>query len=165
MNYLYSENPPEFRRDAWYGLIFRWYGIDKLGDIAIFETGELPIPKAVFTNEVDYKELEMYFRQLPQITTSQITGKMSKLKTASGKTLGFSDDLSTSNCGLYFIDEVDTFLDQEYLYGYYLLAVPNKKLNINVLPEKIQHLLSPYQFPIVFSDIEKVDVTKYFNCD
>lgn len=63
-SYLYSLNPPEFRRDTWYGLIFRWYGVDKNDCIAIFETGELPIPKDVFSNEDNYRELGLFFRLL-----------------------------------------------------------------------------------------------------
>jgi hypothetical protein len=36
------------------------------------------------------------------------------------------------------------------------------------LPKRIRHLLQPYNFPIDFSEIEKtekIDVTKYLDCE
>ncbi len=61
MNLFYSENPPAFHRAAWYGLIFRWYGADAAGNIAIFETGEQTVPKAVFFDESAYRDVDVFF--------------------------------------------------------------------------------------------------------
>ena len=173
-NYLYSSNPPEFRRDAWYGSIFRWYGVDRNGCIAIFETGELPIPKDVFSNEDNYRELDLFFRQLPQITTAQITEKVKILRKVNGDCIDYTDCLNESSRGLFFIEEKDTFIyqkksfgfiEREDWYGYYLITIPEVKLTIQDLSERIRNLLEPYQFPIDFSEIEKIDITKYLICE
>ena len=165
MNLFYAEVPPLFRRDAWYGLIFRWYGVDAAGNIAIFETGEQPVPKAVFSSESAYRDVDVFFRSLPQITTAEISITAKRLRTASGNPVNPSIWLDEASKGLYYIDEIDTHNENEYLYGYYLTAIPDEKLNASDLPEKIKHLLSPYHFPVVFAGIEKIDVTKYFECD
>lgn len=173
-NYFYINDPPEFNRIAWYGLIFRWYGIDKNGDIAIFETGELPIPKNIFTDKNAYRELDSFFRQLPKITSATVVTELLEIKKANGDSIDYSDYLSESGKGLFFIDEIDTyinkkrtfgFVEQEIWYGYYVKTVPNNKLNVKNLPEKIRNLLDPYYFPIEFSSIKKIDVTKFLDCE
>jgi hypothetical protein len=163
-NYLYSDNPPEFNRDAWYGLIFRWYGVDKIGNIAIFETGELPIPKIVFENEDNYREIDLFFRSLSKITTASLADGISELKTVTGDSVDFSGTISESSSGLFFIHEMDTFMGKEYLYGYYLMVIPNQKIAFNGIPHRIQELIEPYRLPVIFSEISKINVEKYLDC-
>jgi hypothetical protein len=162
-NYFYSDNPPEFKRHAWYGLIFRWYGVDKIGNIAIFETGELPVPKKVFENEDNYREIDLFFRNLPKITTASIA-KVNELKTVTGDSVDFSDTISEASIGLFFIHELDTFVGKEFLYGYYLFAIPSQKIAFNALPLRIQELIEPYRLPVIFSEISNIKVENYLDC-
>jgi hypothetical protein len=163
-NYFYSENPPEFKRDAWYGLIFRWYGVDKIGNIAIFETGELPVPKHIFENEDNYREIDLFFRNLPKITTASLAVQLTGLKTVTGNSVDFSDAISDANKGLFFIHEMDTYVGKEYLYGYYLLAIPIQKIAFNTLPLRIQELLEPCRLSVIFSEISNIKVENYLEC-
>ena len=70
----------EFARDAYYGLGFRWYATDSAGNLAVFGADELPIPKIVFNNENDYKELDSFFMNLPKITSSKLVKKFEEIK-------------------------------------------------------------------------------------
>jgi hypothetical protein len=163
-NYLYSDNPPEFKRDAWYGLIFRWYGVDKIGNVAIFETGELPIPKEVFKNESSYRELDLFCRRLPKTTQATVPDEMSRLRTATGDLVDCSNWLDESSQGFFYIDELDTYGENKYLYGYYVKAIPNNKLYFNTLPSRIQELIEPYRMPVIFSEISNIKVENYLDC-
>lgn len=173
-NCFYDADPPEFRRDAWYGLIFRWYGVDAVGNIAVFQTGELPIPKAVFADEDAYRKLDLYFRGLPRVTKGKVAEKVKELRTVSGDEIDYSDYLAESAKGLFCIDEIDTYthrkksfgyIEREEWYGYYLTTIPENPLNIKDLPGEISRLLESYYFPLEFSDAVKVIVTKYLDCE
>ncbi len=166
---------PPFKPNVWYDAGFTWYGVDKTGSIGIFQAGELPIPSKIFTNETAYRELDHFFRELPQTTTAELaSGTIREIKTVIGKPVDYSDCLMEASKGLYFIKEINTFLEtrktfwrveKQYLDGYYLIAIPNKKLHILDLPEKFRLYLKSCQFPIDFSETEKIDVVKYLVCD
>src|SRR5690349_7323029 len=146
-----------FSRESYYGLEFIWYGVDRIGNIGFFEAGELPIPSKVFNNESLYKELDSFFQNLPQITDSEVTEKMKDLRTASGGEPDFTGFLIEANRGIFYFNEMDTFIKEEYIYGYYLMVKPLKNLHFSNLPERIQERLDLFRFPIIFSDVEKID--------
>lgn len=167
MNYSdYLEYLP-FCRESFYGLGLPWYGVDKLGQIAIFEGGDLPIPNRVFFDKSDYMELYNFFENLPRITKARLVKRFTKTTTFFGKITDYSDALTEAERGVYFIEEKNTFDKGEHLEGYYLIAIPNEKLYVTNLPKRIRQLLQIFNFPIDFSDIEdmeKIDITNYFFC-
>lgn len=163
-NELYSEKPPEFRREAWYGLMFRWYGVDKIGNITIFESGELPIPQKIFTDESAYRELDIFFRNLPQITVANTIDELKREKNAAGNPIDFTNWIYEASKGLFFFDEIDS-IGIWHIYGYHLIVTPEIKIHFNSLPVRIQKLLEPFRFPIIFSDTKEIEVRNYFACD
>jgi hypothetical protein len=169
-----SLNPP-FAPNVWFDCGFNWYGVDKTGNIGIFHAAELPIPSKIFTDEVAYRELDSFFSNLPQTTTAELAnGKIREIKTVIGRPIDYSDYLAEAEKGLFSFKEINTFIEtkkrfwrieRESLYGCYLIAIPNKKINVIDLPEKFRLYLESYRLPIEFSESEKIDIEKHLICD
>jgi hypothetical protein len=169
-----SMNPP-FAPNVWFDYGFNWYGVDETGSIGIFQASESPIPSKIFTNEISYREIDYYFRHLPETTTAELAdGKIREVKTVIGRPIDYSDSLIEASKGLYCIKDINTSIeikkrfrrtDRQNLYGYYLIAIPTKKINITDLPDNFRLFLESYCLPIKFSEIEKVDVEKFLICN
>lgn len=157
-NLFYSDDPPLFEREAWLGLMFRWYGVDKNGHLAAFESGELPIPKLVFRDENVYRELDLFFRELETITVGTFMEGVPQGNRELNEMW-----LNEAGKGLNCFDDIDT-INSRTVYGYYLIAVPGSKLTLSDLPERIQDLIRPITFPIAFGERNELEPRDFFAC-
>ena len=158
-------NKLPFRRDSFYGLGLNWYGYDVSGNIAVFEGGDLPIPIRLFSDKEEYLHLYKFFQHLPLIASSKIVSKFSNIKTATGKTAEYKHAVKEAGRGCYFIEEISMFVENDYIEGNYLIAIPDKNLNTSSLPKKISELLKPYYFPVNFSEIDKLELKQFIPCE
>ncbi len=158
-----DELGPEFTREAWYGLVFRWYALDREGNIGFFDAGYLPIPKIVVNDEGDYRSMHEFFANLCSATDAQIAPVLQRLRTGSGtfvETDGWHADASK---GAFVFDEIE-HIGKRYARGYLRCATPRIRLAFKELPPPIRETLSRIRFPITFSRVDELDVTQYFNC-
>ena len=152
-----------FNREEYYGLQFRWYGFDNSNRIAQFLSGDLPIPKQLFSDELKYRELAKYFSDFNKTTNSNLIDTFARMK-AKGNG-DFQSSLQTAEKGLYAFHEFNIFDEGKIIEGYYLVATPEIPLTMAELPIEIQKLIEPYYFPMSFSKTRTINVTQFFQCD
>lgn len=163
--YKETLNNIEFKREAFYGLGIDWYAVDITGSLALIITDELPVPKQIFSNENNYKELKNFFQKLPKITTSTLPQRFSEIRNRTQGKVDFLGYLRESEKGIYVISEEIEIVRGERTAEHYLTAIPDKKLYLDNLPCRIKELLSPYHVSVRFSEIKKIDFTKFFSCE
>jgi hypothetical protein len=143
-----------FKREEFYGENFEWFGVDKTGYIAEFDSGYAPIPNAVFEDERKYQFLFRFFKELPEITSSRLT-----TKAQAEQDIGYAryDKFLEKSQKGYFV-----YTDPDYSSVYELISIPNKKLHISELPIHIQAFLEPLRFHTVdFETTELLDIRSY----
>ena len=152
---------------------FIWYGVDAEGNIAEFICDESYIPEESFNDFKNYKKLEDYFHNLPEVTTGRIPANYRYNFIAPGKYhFGSLKPPKEANRGLYIFDEAsDSHWYESGNYKQYsknpyeLTAIPEIKLKVTELPKSIQELLEPFHFRnIKFADFDFLDISEFFEC-
>ena len=147
-----------FERKSFYGLEVQWYAVDKQGSIAQFTTGYGPIPSAVFEDQDRYDRIFDYFADQPASCGSALS-EVSSREQAKG-IANYDMHLKEAQQGLFIYDE------DEYGPIHCLHAIPETPLTINHAPEWVAEYLSQFVLRnIVFSQAQRIDVEKVFECD
>lgn len=154
-------NRPDFDRDAYYGLVFRWYGIDCADNIAVFDSGYLTIPKRVFYDESEYRAVDAFMTELLPFTEAQIAPELATQTMANGRLVDTDDWHSDASRGLFVYDEIE-YVGSRYARGYFRAASPIAPLQLKALPESIQRTLMELRFPLNFSQSVEIEVERYF---
>ncbi len=152
---------------------FTWYGVDSEGSLAEFQAAETYIPEIFFQDLSANKILDLFFNNLPDITTGKIPENLrEEIKPSSEKVKLWTKE---SNTGLFiFEDPQDIYWFQNNKAEnnkyrktpYELKSIPSEPLNFSKLPNQIQELLKPYKFEnLRFADCQLLDVSKHFYCE
>jgi hypothetical protein len=140
-----------------FGWEFDWYAVDSIGAIALFVCGFTVVPNLIFEDEVKYLKIISYFENLPFFAKAHLSSGYESKKSKSLN--GFANQILEAERGIY------VFYDKDYSSVYELIAVPEYCINVLVLPDEIQNLLQPLTFNnINFSEIESLDIRKFFEC-
>lgn len=158
-----------------HGCGFVWYGVDSEGNLAEFACNDAFVPEAFFNDVSVNRQLQSFFQNLPEITTTQLAECLSpRFRQAANRFSGTNDFWKTgANKGIFIFEETDD--DSWYMhyrkwddlkYPYELLLIPDKSLKVTDLPNEIQRLLEPYHFEnLRFRDCQFLDVSKYLYCE
>lgn len=153
---------------------FYWYGFDSEGNIAQFSSEAAYVPEAFFKDVSENAELQFFFDNLPQITSTRLPENLPpKLKQLAQKSSGSNDFWKIgANKGLFIFEEIEDEPQYKHYRNwivnnpYELLVIPEKGLKIENLPDRIQKLLEPYHFEsLKFADCQTLDVSKYLYCE
>jgi len=152
----------EFNRHAWYGLIFRWYAVDDIGELALFESGYLPIPDRVFNDRRAYEMLDRHLRQRAPFTTARIASGFMLEHAGTGTLEYFEICKQESSKGLYFFDECDQG-GWISAHSYHLVTIPEQPLMIEQLPAEIRMELEYYRLPVRFCEQRMLEIERFLH--
>lgn len=145
----------EFTRDALRGLDVEWFGVDRLGALAIFTTGYGVIPKKVFESEERHRRLSEFFEGAPEISEARLVAGLDPRGT-------YELFLAEARRGLYSYCHSDYWTREPYK----LIAYPVTPALFGDLPEEIQAMLAPFRFEHTeFSKEEAIRVDEHFECE
>lgn len=152
----------EFNRRAWYGLIFRWYAVDDIGELAVFESGYLPIPDRVFNDRRAYEMLDRHLRHRPLVTSARIAPGIRLEHDSVGENEYFEMCQRESSKGLYFFDENEQggWISAR---SYHLVTVPDQPLMIEQLPTEIRMELEYYRLPVRFCEQPMLEIERFLH--
>lgn len=144
----------EFTRDALRGLDVEWFGVDRLGALAIFTTGYGVIPKKVFESEARHRRLSQFFEGVPETSEARLVAGLDPRGT-------YELFLAEARRGLYSYFHSDYRTREPYK----LIAYPLTPLLLKELPEEIQAMLAPFRLERVeFSKQVIIRMDEHFKC-
>jgi len=145
----------EFTRDALRGLDVEWFGVDRVGALAIFTTGYGVIPRKVFESDERHRRLSEFFDGAPEISEAHLVAGLDPRGT-------YELFLAEARRGLYSYYHSDYGTREPYK----LIAYPLAPLLVKDLPEEIQAMLAPFRFErIEFSQADTIRIDEHFECE
>lgn len=154
----------EVQRRVYYGGILTWFGVDITNSVAQFESSFGPVPKKTMSEGTEYDSVNEYFESLPQITESSLLEEYQKKEEKHQEELNrpiklYENFHKVSRRGLY------TFYEEQDTNNYKIISLPQREFKVDELTEQIQDYLKDFVFHnIIFGEVEKLDITKYFEC-
>jgi hypothetical protein len=145
----------EFTRDALRGIDVEWFGVDRVGALAIFTTGYGTIPLQVFESEERHRRLSDFFDGAPEISEAHLVSGLDP-------TGDYQLFLAEAGRGLYSYWHSDYGTREPYK----LIAYPVTPALFGDLPEEIQAMLAPFRLErIEFGKEDVIRVDEHLECE
>jgi hypothetical protein len=145
----------QFTSDALRGLDVEWFGVDRLGALAIFTTGYGVIPRKVFASEERHRCLCEFFESAPEVSGAQPANGLDPRGT-------YDLFLAEARRGLYSYYHSDYRTREPYK----LIAYPVTPALFGNLPVEIQAMLAPFRLErIEFGKEDVIRVDEHLECE
>lgn len=145
----------EFTRDALRGLDVEWFGVDRVGALAIFTTGYGMIPRKVFESKERHRRLCEFFEAAPEISEARLIAGLDPRGT-------YELFLAEARRGLYSYYHSDYGTREPYK----LIAYPATPALFGNLPAEIRAMLAPFRLERVeFSKEKVIRIDEHFECE
>jgi hypothetical protein len=139
-----------------HGYDYEWFACDKSEHISVFTSAGIgPIPTSVLVSRMQTDSLAEVVWKMPArgIATMMVNYPRP------------DDFLHYAKCGFYAYDWRDVHRTESFSRHYEIISKPEKPIRLSELPDIFQLLLQNTKFQdINFSDINSIDIRKYFDC-